>query len=169
MPAAEKQSAMESFASGDSQVLVATSVIEVGIDVPNATVMLVEAAERYGVSQLHQLRGRVGRGDKRSVCVLFGPKDQPRLHALTAESDGFALADIDLGLRGAGDVLGTRQHGLASFSIASLPADLELLEQARAWAQRVIDSDGDLSSPEHALLKDAVGERFGTDFDPIPA
>jgi ATP-dependent DNA helicase RecG len=169
LPAAKKEAAMEAFVSGNAQVLVATSVIEVGIDVPNATVMLVEAAERYGVSQLHQLRGRVGRGGERSVCVLFGPKDQPRLDALATHSNGFALADIDLELRGAGDVLGRRQHGLPQFAIASLPNDFDLLEQARAWAQRVVESDGELCQPEHALLKDAVVQRFGSDFGPIPA
>src|SRR5436305_6821516 len=108
-----KHEAMASFAGGDTDVLVATSVIEVGIDVPNATVMLVEDADRYGISQLHQLRGRIGRGAHESVCLLFGAKGSPRLRALAEHSDGFELAEIDLGLRGEGELIGTRQHGIA--------------------------------------------------------
>ena len=112
-------------------MLVATSVIEVGIDVPNATVMLIEAAERYGLSQLHQLRGRVGRGEHASLCILFGDPRLPRLEAIARERDGFRLAEIDLELRGAGEVLGTRQHGLPVFKVARLPEDVALLERAR--------------------------------------
>ena len=104
---------MAAFASGAADVLVATSVIEVGIDVPNATVMLVEDADRYGISQLHQLRGRIGRGSHDSVCLLFGSKDSPRLRALAEHTDGFELAEIDLELRGEGELVGTRQHGEA--------------------------------------------------------
>ena len=111
----EKQEAMAAFAGGGADVLVATTVIEVGIDVPNASVMLVENAERYGISQLHQLRGRIGRGEHASVCVLFGPKESPRLRALAEHGDGFKLAEIDLELRGEGEMLGTRQSGLAQF------------------------------------------------------
>src|ERR671926_1417324 len=100
-----KQEAMASFAAGGADVLVATTVIEVGIDVPNATVMVVEDAERYGISQLHQLRGRIGRGEHASLCLLFGAKESPRLRALAADSDGFALAEIDLELRGEGELV----------------------------------------------------------------
>ena len=107
----EKHEAMASFAAGGADVLVATSVIEVGIDVANATVMLVEDADRYGISQLHQLRGRVGRGEHPSLCLLFGPKESPRLRALADHEDGFRLAEIDLELRGEGEIIGTRQHG----------------------------------------------------------
>ena len=110
---AAKQAAMAAFASGSADVLVATSVIEVGIDVPNATVMLVEDADRYGISQLHQLRGRIGRGSHDSVCLLFGSKDSLRLRALADHTDGFELAAIDLELRGEGELVGTRQHGEA--------------------------------------------------------
>jgi ATP-dependent DNA helicase RecG len=123
MPTAEKAEAMRAFAAGEADVLVATSVIEVGIDVPNATVMLIEAAERYGLSQLHQLRGRVGRGEHGSLCILFGDPKLPRLEAIASERDGFRLAEIDLELRGAGEVLGTRQSGLPAFKVARLPED----------------------------------------------
>ena len=108
---------MAAFAAGDADVLVATTVIEVGIDVPNATVMLVEDAERYGISQLHQLRGRVGRGQHPSLCLLFGPAESRRLKALAEHSDGFRLAEIDLELRGEGELTGTRQSGLARFTL----------------------------------------------------
>src|ERR671938_274209 len=104
MPSARKAEAMGRFVSGEADVLVATSVIEVGIDVPNASVMLIEAAERYGLSQLHQLRGRVGRGEHESLCSLFGDPRLPRLEAIARERDGFRLAEIDLELRGAGEV-----------------------------------------------------------------
>ena len=118
----------------EADVLVATTVIEVGIDVPNATVMLVEDAERYGISQLHQLRGRVGRGEHASLCLLFGPKESARLQALAQHSDGFALAEIDLELRGEGELTGTRQSGLARFRFARLPEDADVLERAHACA-----------------------------------
>ena len=160
---------MEAFASGTADILVATSVIEVGIDVPNATVMLIEAAERYGLSQLHQLRGRIGRGGHESLCILFGDPKLPRLEAIAAESDGFRLAEIDLALRGAGEVLGTRQHGLPEFKVARLPEDTELLERARERADALIEHDPDLADPVHALLREAVLARFGSELDPIPA
>jgi ATP-dependent DNA helicase RecG len=160
---AAKRAAMAEFASGSADVLVATSVIEVGIDVPNATVMLVEDADRYGISQLHQLRGRIGRGSYASLCLLFGAKDSPRLRALASHTDGFALAEIDLQLRGEGELVGTRQHGLAQFKIAELPRDAELLERARAYAERVASEDPELALPEHALLGDALEAVFGTE------
>ena len=169
MATAEKQAAMRSFAGGEADVLVATSVIEVGIDVPNATVMLIEAAERYGLSQLHQLRGRVGRGGHQSVCILFGDPKLPRLKAIAAERDGFRLAEVDLDLRGAGEVLGTRQSGLPEFRVARLPEDAELLERARTHADALLASDPGMAQAEHALLRDAVVARFGPGSDPIPA
>jgi ATP-dependent DNA helicase RecG len=148
---------------------VATTVIEVGIDVPNATVMLIEAAERYGLSQLHQLRGRVGRGEHESLCILFGDPKLPRLEAIAGERDGFRLAEVDLELRGAGDVLGTRQHGLPEFRVARLPEDTELLVRARDHADAVLLADPGLEAPEHGLLREAVVTRFGSELDPIPA
>ncbi|MEX1142092.1 MAG: ATP-dependent DNA helicase RecG [Thermoleophilaceae bacterium] len=169
MPAARKQEAMRRFAGGEADVLVATSVIEVGIDVPNATVMLIEAAERYGLSQLHQLRGRVGRGGHPSLCILFGDPRLPRLEAIANERDGFRLAETDLELRGAGEVLGTRQSGLPELRVARLPEDVELLERARMRAGEIADADPRLEQPEHGLLRAAIVERFGPDHDPIPA
>jgi ATP-dependent DNA helicase RecG len=169
LPSKVKAAAMEAFASGEADVLVATSVIEVGIDVPNATVMLIEAAERYGLSQLHQLRGRVGRGEHPSLCILFGDPRLPRLEAIANERDGFRLAEIDLELRGAGDVLGTRQHGLPEFRVAQLPRDTELLVRARDRADAILLDDPRLEQPEHSLLREAVVSRFGSEHDPIPA
>jgi ATP-dependent DNA helicase RecG len=160
---ADKQAAMAQFAAAAADVLVATSVIEVGIDVPNATVMLVEDAERYGISQLHQLRGRIGRGEHQSVCILFGPKDSPRLRALASHSDGFELAEIDLELRGEGELVGTRQHGLAQFRVAELPRDAPLLERARAQARAIAAEDPDLSLAEHALLAEALVRAYGAE------
>jgi ATP-dependent DNA helicase RecG len=166
----EKQEAMAAFAAGGADVLVATTVIEVGIDVPNASVMLVEGAERYGISQLHQLRGRIGRGPHESVCVLFGPKESPRLRALAEHGDGFKLAEIDLELRGEGEMLGTRQSGLAQFRVARLPEDAELLDGARQIAAALLEADPELVEPEHALLEWAVRTAYGADaLDPIPA
>ncbi|MDW5595906.1 ATP-dependent DNA helicase RecG [Conexibacter stalactiti] len=159
----EKQEAMAEFAAGGADVLVATSVIEVGIDVPNATVMLVEDAERYGISQLHQLRGRIGRGAHKSLCLLFGPQDSARLRALAAHGDGFRLAQIDLELRREGEIVGVRQHGEAAYKIAILPDDADLLERAHARAEQLLAADPDLQAPEHALLRDALAAVFGPD------
>jgi ATP-dependent DNA helicase RecG len=170
MRSREKQEAMAAFAAGGADVLVATTVIEVGIDVPNASVMLVEGAERYGISQLHQLRGRIGRGPHESVCVLFGPKESARLRALRDHRDGFKLAEIDLELRGEGEMLGTRQSGLAQFRVARLPEDAELLDGARRIAAALLEGDPELSLPEHALLGWAVQAAYGSEaLDPIPA
>ena len=154
MPSRDKQATMAQFAAGESDVLVATTVIEVGIDVPNATVMLVEDAERYGISQLHQLRGRVGRGGHESVCLLFGPARAERLQALAASQDGFELADVDLRLRGEGELIGTRQSGLAEL-------DLDLLESAHRHAVALLESDPDLRQSEHALLAGAIRATHG--------
>jgi ATP-dependent DNA helicase RecG len=158
---AAKQAAMAQFASGEADVLVATSVIEVGIDVPNATVMLVEDADRYGISQLHQLRGRIGRGPHPSLCLLLGPQESPRLRAVAGHTDGFKLAEVDLRLRGEGELAGTRQHGVSTFRVAELPADAPLLERAAAWARAIMDEDPDLELPEHALLVDALSRVLG--------
>ena len=162
----EKQEAMAAFASGKAHVLVATTVIEVGIDVPNATVMLIENAERFGISQLHQLRGRVGRGEHRSRCLLVGQPDaggSGRLGALVRYADGFRLAEIDLAMRKEGELIGTRQSGLGQFRIARLPDDAQMLERARARAEAIVAEDPELRAPEHALLRMALERELGAD------
>ncbi len=169
----EKQQAMEAFACGRADVLVATTVIEVGVDVPNATVMLVENAERFGIAQLHQLRGRVGRAEHRSTCFLstsHPPAGSARLRALVEHSDGFRLAEIDLRLRKEGELIGTRQSGLGQFKFASLPEDAELLERARARARAILTEDPCLRGPLHGLLGTALEDAFGAEaLLPIPA
>ncbi len=165
----EKAQAMAQFASGAADVLVATTVIEVGIDVPNATVMVVENAERFGISQLHQLRGRVGRGEHRSSCLLMGPPGAARLRALAELSDGFELAEIDLRLRKEGELIGVRQSGIGQHRIACLPEDAPLLERARARAETIVAIDPQLREPEHVLLGDALERAFGAEaLQPIP-
>ena len=171
MRPAEKQAVMERFAAGTADVLVATTVIEVGIDVPNATVMLIENAERFGISQLHQLRGRVGRGGNASTCLLFGPKSTARLRALATHTDGFALSEVDLQLRGEGELLGTRQSGIARYRTARLPDDTDLLLRARDVAEELHAADPDLEDPVHVGLRDAVEARAAEteDAEAIPA
>jgi ATP-dependent DNA helicase RecG len=153
---------MRQFKRADYDVLVATSVVEVGIDVPNATVMLIEGANRFGLAQLHQFRGRVGRGKDQSYCLLIsdtpgGPGDV-RLAALEESTDGFALAEKDLAQRGPGEFFGTRQSGLPDLKMANF-ADVKLLERARDAAIGVVDRDPRLVAPEHRLLRQMV-ERF---------
>ena len=165
MPPEEKAESMRLFAEGVNQILVATSVIEVGVDVPNAMVMVIESAERFGLSQLHQLRGRVGRGGNQSYCVLMsGDKlsreAEARLSAMVETNDGFRLSELDLRLRGAGDVNGTRQSGEAiDLQIASLSTDGQILEQARLIASAILDDDPTLAKPQNALLA-ALRERY---------
>jgi ATP-dependent DNA helicase RecG len=150
---------MAAFAAGELHILVATSVVEVGIDVPNATVMLVEGAERFGLAQLHQFRGRVGRGEHPSYCLLVSDAQEgesiKRLRALETINNGFALAQIDLDLRGPGDFFGTRQSGLPPLHTAQL-GDLRTLEAARGAAQKLFAADPSLSHPEHAGLAQQV-------------
>ena len=142
MKGAEKEAVMGRFAAGESQILVSTTVIEVGVDVPNATLMVVENAERFGLSQLHQLRGRVGRGSAKSYCVLFSDhaaaETRARLKVLCDTNDGFRIAQEDLELRGPGDFFGQRQHGLPTFKVASLTCDLETLKEAQEAAAAVL-------------------------------
>jgi ATP-dependent DNA helicase RecG len=163
---------MEAFASGAVDVLVATTVVEVGIDVPNATVMVIEGAERYGVSQLHQLRGRVGRGEHESLCLLFsedaGGLAWRRLKAVEREGDGFKLAEVDLLLRGEGEILGTRQHGLPRFAVAELPEDTATLVEARGEVLALLRRHGSLDAPDLGPLLEAARRRFGAGAaDPI--
>ena len=158
MPAREKEAVMAEFRAGKVKVLVATTVIEVGVDVPTATVMVIEDADRFGMAQLHQLRGRVGRGADESWCFLLGegssPESEKRLEALERSTDGFHLAEVDLELRGEGTVLGTRQKGRSDLKLASLRRDRELVAQAREMAFDIVDADPTLG--DHALLADEV-------------
>jgi len=156
--AAERDAAMSAFASGRLSVLVATTVIEVGVDVPAASVMVIEHAEHFGLAQLHQLRGRVGRGEKRSTCLLLyrqplGETAKARLNVLRETEDGFRIAEEDLRLRGGGEVLGTRQSGLPEFRLADLVAHADLLQVARDDARLVADSDPDLKGPRGPALR----------------
>ncbi len=169
----DKAEAMRAFAAGETDVLVATTVIEVGIDVGNATVMVIEGAERFGVSQLHQLRGRVGRGDHPSQCLLFaedaGDLARRRLRAVESETDGFKLAEVDLALRGEGEILGTRQSGVPRFGVADLPDDLPLLLEAKDEVLSLLSAHGSLEDVALGPLLDAARRRFGTGAaDPIP-
>jgi ATP-dependent DNA helicase RecG len=147
MPLVEKQSVMDEFRSGNLDVIVTTTVIEVGIDVPNATVMLIEGADRFGLAQLHQLRGRVGRGEHQSYCLLtsetLSADAEARLDVLVKTNDGFEIAEADLRLRGPGDFFGTRQSGLPTLKMARID-DRELLSAARTEAQLILKSDPSL-------------------------
>ncbi len=153
-----KDTNMMRFKTNDTQIMVATTVIEVGVDVPNASVMVMESAERFGLSQLHQLRGRVGRGSEQSFCILLtGQKltndARERLKIMCATNDGFLIAEKDLELRGPGDIEGTRQSGMLNFKLASIVQDKDLLEIAKNFSDRLLQDDSDLSSAENLLLK----------------
>jgi len=158
MPGPEKDAAMARFAAGETTLLVSTTVVEVGVDVPEATIMVVEHAERFGLAQLHQLRGRVGRGAKASSCLLLyrGPLGQvsrARLEMMRETEDGFRIAEADLKLRGEGEVLGTRQSGLAAFRLARIESDGDLLEVARDDARLIVERDPRLESPRGQALR----------------
>ena len=158
MDSDEKDDVMQKFINNEIQVLVSTTVIEVGVDVPNASIMIVEHAERFGLSQLHQLRGRIGRGERQSYCILiYGQKvskeGQFRLRKMAETSDGFEIAEADLKLRGPGDFLGTKQSGLPEFRVADIVEDQWILEQAKTEAWKVITKDLNLEKPEHQELK----------------
>ena len=164
MKGAEKEAAMAAFARREADVLVATTVIEVGVDVPNATLMVIEDADRFGLSQLHQLRGRVGRGSSKSYCILTthnrNPETVARLKALCKTTDGFKIAEEDLKLRGPGDFFGSRQSGLPAFRMADLSFDLELLKQAQQASAQWIEDSGTQDSPEAAALRRRVATLF---------
>jgi ATP-dependent DNA helicase RecG len=169
MAAEEKDRVMESFRHGQIQVLVSTSVVEVGVDVPNATLMTIEAGERFGLAQLHQLRGRISRGAFPGYCCVFADPQsdeaRERLAALAATTDGFRLAETDFALRGPGELFGTRQHGLPPLRIADLVRDAELLEEARRDALALTAADPGLAQPEHALLRRMALTRYGKALD----
>ena len=164
MKGAEKEAAMASFAKGEADVMVATTVIEVGVDVPNATLMVIEDADRFGLSQLHQLRGRVGRGSAKSYCILTSrnrnPETLQRLKALCKTTDGFKIAEEDLKLRGPGDFFGSRQSGLPAFRVADLSFDLATLKEAQAASAQWIDTFGASDTPEAQALRDRIGDLF---------
>ena len=160
MKSREKDAVMTAFRERQSDLLVSTSVIEVGIDVPNATVMLIEGADRFGLAQLHQFRGRVGRGGARSYCLLLadetGSDGEERLESMVASDDGFFLAEKDLELRGPGDFIGTRQSGLPEMQWLEGVFDTRLLDRARRAAETILAADAELTHPDHRRLS----ERF---------
>jgi ATP-dependent DNA helicase RecG len=167
MPAADKEAAMAAFRGGEVDVLVATTVIEVGVDVPNATVMVVEDAERFGLLQLHQLRGRIGRGAHASVCYLLAdpstPQASARMDAMVQSTDGFELAERDLAIRGAGEVFGQRQAGWTDLKLGRLPQDESIVLEARGVAEHVLDADPDLE--QHTQLLEEVQDLLGDAVD----
>jgi ATP-dependent DNA helicase RecG len=164
MKPVQKEEEMRKFVSGQTQILVATTVIEVGVNVPNASVMVIQNAERFGLSQLHQLRGRVGRGADQSYCILvtnyqLGKTSTKRVQIMTETNDGFEIAEADLKLRGPGDLEGTKQSGIAfDLKLANLARDGQIVQLARDTATRVLDEDPSLARPENALLKKTLDE-----------
>ena len=165
---AEKEAVMEAFRTGEIQVLVATTVVEVGVDVPNASMIVIEGADRFGLSQLHQLRGRVGRGQHQSYCVLISDakneEARERMQVMQKYSDGFSLSEKDLELRGPGEFFGTRQHGMPDLKVANPIADLPILEKARAEASAIVQADPQLRAPELQPLRQAIKARLGDAF-----
>ena len=160
----EKDAVMAAFAAGQTQVLVSTTVIEVGVDVPNAALIIIENAERFGLSQLHQLRGRVGRGKHQSYCVLITPNrsetTRQRLKTLAGTTDGFKISEEDLKLRGPGDFFGNRQHGLPALHVADLAGDMRTLKEAQQAAEKVLEEDPELLHPENRPVRERVREMF---------
>jgi ATP-dependent DNA helicase RecG len=170
MKSEEKEAVMAAFKAGEIQILVSTTVIEVGVDVPNASIMIIENAERFGLPQLHQLRGRVGRGDKQSYCILVAKapisgEARKRLSALTQTNDGFKIAEIDLQLRGPGEFFGTKQHGLPELRIADIVTDTELLLKAREEAFRVAEKDTQVLEIENFPVRTHFFKNYRDKFD----
>ena len=160
----DKKQVMEDFSSGKIDILVSTTVIEVGVDVPNAVIMVIENAERFGLSQLHQLRGRIGRGQYKSTCILItdaqNDTTQKRMNIMKSTTDGFKIADEDLRLRGPGEFFGSRQHGLPQFKIADMLKDRETLDETSKAARYILKLDPQLSNEENSGLKDEVQKLF---------
>ena len=160
----EKDDIMERFKNGEIQILISTTVIEVGVDVPNASIMVIEDAQRFGLAQLHQLRGRVGRGEYQSYCILKyegkGEKTRQRMKVMTDTNDGFVISQKDLELRGSGDFFGTMQHGIPDFKIANLFTDMEILKLAQLVSIEIIEKDPKLETGENKLLKNLVKDKF---------
>jgi ATP-dependent DNA helicase RecG len=161
----EKDETMLKFRDKKYDILVSTTVVEVGVDVPNATVMLIEGADRFGLAQLHQLRGRVGRGSDQSYCLLIptheDAAENERLQAMAQSNDGFVLADLDLKQRGPGEFLGTRQAGYGTGLRMASITDVTLIEKARLHAQKLFEDDAELRKPEHALLAESLQRFWG--------
>jgi ATP-dependent DNA helicase RecG len=164
MDRAEARGVMDAFKARQLDVLVATTVLEVGIDVPNANIMVIEHAERFGLSQLHQLRGRIGRGEKNAVCILLGDpqteEGKRRIEALLKSDDGFTIAEYDLAIRGPGQYFGRHQHGLSELRVANPAAQMALLEVARQDAQELLKTDPLLKKSDHAHIKRVVKQRY---------
>ena len=160
----EKDDIMLRFKNGEIDILIATTVIEVGVDVPNASIMVIEDAQRFGLAQLHQLRGRVGRGEYKSYCVLKyegkGKNTRERMKVMSETNDGFLISQKDLELRGSGDFFGTMQHGIPEFKIANLFTDMDILKLAQAAALKIVNDDMNLEKEENKLLKDLVKIKF---------
>jgi ATP-dependent DNA helicase RecG len=157
---------MKRFVEGDTQIMVSTTVIEVGVNVPNATVMIIESAEKFGLSQLHQLRGRIGRGAEKSYCILLsgtklGNEARQRIHIMCSTANGFEIAEKDLELRGPGDIEGTRQSGALNFKLANIVLDRTLLETARSMAAGILEKDAGLDSAENLRIKGYLQEQKG--------
>ena len=171
IPAPDKQAIMERFRRGDTSALISTTVIEVGVDVPNATLMLIENAERFGLAQLHQLRGRIGRGSHKSYCILLSDEQSPettaKLAVLEKTTDGFAVAEADWEMRGPGDLLGTAQSGLPGLKIGNLKTDKELMRQARALATAILGADPRLEAPENQRFRQLIVEQHGRTFSNV--
>jgi ATP-dependent DNA helicase RecG len=166
MPSNEKTKIMTAFRNGQIDVLVSTVVIEVGVDIPNATIMVIENANRFGLAQLHQLRGRIGRGQSKSYCLLFAETEDEnavsRLQIMARSRDGFEIAEHDLKLRGPGELFSARQHGLPDLKIANIVDDFELLTLARRDAFSLIQNDPTLAQPQNTMLRSEIIKRFGT-------
>jgi ATP-dependent DNA helicase RecG len=163
MKPADKEFEMNRFIKGETQIMVATTVIEVGVNVPNASVMVIESAERFGLSQLHQLRGRVGRGAEQSYCILMtshklSADAKTRLETMTATSDGFEIAEVDLKLRGPGDIMGTQQSGVLNLRIADIVKDTHILKIARGYARQTLNQDPALMLPKNSAIKNTYGQ-----------
>ena len=171
MRAEEKQEVMERFRSNETNILVSTTVIEVGIDIPNASLILIEHAERFGLAQLHQLRGRIGRSHHRSYCLLIANPTNPdavrRMKAMTRTTDGFEIAEEDLAIRGPGEFFGTRQAGMPDLKVANLVKDAKLLEIAREEAFQVAADDPALVKPEHQMLKQILREKWRANLEMV--
>ena len=165
MKSENKDFEMNRFVNGETNILVSTTVIEVGVNVPNASVMVIENAERFGLSQLHQLRGRVGRGEYNSYCILMtkdkmSPDAETRINAMVSTNDGFKISEIDLKLRGPGDILGTQQSGVVDFKIADLTNDLKIFDLAKKEVKKLISNDPKLKHPNNLTIRQELLEFY---------